>query len=181
MKIYTGVGSRSAPEHILKTMRELGECLARKGWVLRSGAAEGSDTAFEEGCDAGSGSKKIYIPWNGFNDRWSDGASVLTLEQGDRDKALDIIKEVHPAFDKLSLGAKKLHARNAYQVLGIYLDTPSKFLICYAQVDAQGVPKGGTRTSWVLAQMFDIPCFNLGNDRDYERVTKLLEGSNEDL
>lgn len=117
-----------------------------------------------------------YIPWNGFNDRLSDGVSVLTLEQGDRDKALDIIKEVHPAFDKLSLGAKKLHARNAYQVLGIYLDTPSKFLICYAQVDAQGVPKGGTRTAWVLAQMLDIPCFNLGNDRDYERVTKLLEG-----
>lgn len=175
MKTYTGVGSRAAPEHILKTMCALGARLARKGWVVRSGAAAGSDSAFESGCDAAKGSKEIYIPWNSFNGRWSDGNSVLTLEQGDHDTALDIIKEIHPAFSKLSTGAKKLHARNVYQVLGIHLDNPSKFLICYAPVDAQGVPKGGTRTAWVLAQMHNVPCFNLGNDRDYERVTKLLE------
>ena len=27
----------------------------------------------------------------------------------------------------------------------------------------------------MLAQMFDIPCYNLANDRDYERVVKFLE------
>lgn len=175
MKIYTGVGSRSTPSEMLDIIQNVASILGKQGWVLRSGGADGADSAFEAGCDAVQGSKKIYIPWDGFNGRQQDGQSVLTLDQGDRAGAIDLVKDVHPAYSALSRGALALHARNAYQVLGLYLDTPSKFLLCYAPVDKYGVPKGGTRTSWVLAQMFDIPCFNLGNYRDYERVTKLLE------
>lgn len=175
MKIYTGVGSRSTPAEMLNIIQNVASVLGKQGWVLRSGGADGADSAFEAGCDAVQGSKKIYIPWDGFNGRRQDGRSVLTLEQGDRAGAMDLVKEVHPAYGMLSRGALALHARNAYEVLGLYLDTPSKFLLCYAPVDKYGVPKGGTRTSWVLAQKCGIPCFNLINDRDYERVVSLLE------
>lgn len=174
MKIYTGVGSRSTPAEMLNIIQNVASVLGKQGWVLRSGGADGADSAFEAGCDAVQGSKKIYIPWDGFNGMQQDGQSVLTLDQGDRSGATALVRDVHPAYGMLSRGALALHARNAYEVLGLYLDTPSKFLLCYAPVDKYGVPKGGTRTSWVLAQMYDIPCFNLGNDRDYKRVTKLL-------
>lgn len=175
MKIYTGVGSRSTPAEMLNIIQNVASVLGKQGWVLRSGGANGADSAFEAGCDAVQGSKKIYIPWDGFNGRQQDGQSTLTLDQGDRDGAMALVKEVHPAYSMLSRGALALHARNTYQVLGLYLDTPSKFLLCYAPVDKYGVPKGGTRTSWVLAQKCGIPCFNLINDRDYERVVSLLE------
>lgn len=44
--IYTGIGSRNAPEHILELCTYLGEFLAKTEWILRSGGAEGCDTAF---------------------------------------------------------------------------------------------------------------------------------------
>ena len=175
VKLYTGVGARSTPAEMLDIIQNVASILGKQGWVLRSGGADGADSAFEAGCDAVQGSKKIYIPWDGFNGRHQDGQSILTLDQGDRAGAIDLVKDVHPAYGKLSRGALALHARNTYQVRGLYLDTPSRFLLCYAPVDKYGVPKGGTRTSWVLAQKCGIPCFNLVNDRDYERVVKILE------
>ena len=174
-KYYSGVGARATPNNILDIINRLSFVLAQKGYVLRSGGAEGADKAFEAGCDAAQGNKKIYIPWSGFNGYVPDGASVLTLDQGNRDRAVGIIKDVHPAFNRLSRGALALHARNVYQVLGIYLDSPSQFLVCYAPTDRDGIPTGGTRTAWVVARMFDIPCFNLSNDRDYERITKFIK------
>lgn len=178
MKIYTGVGSRSTPIEMLDIIQNAASVLGKQGWVLRSGGAEGADKAFEAGCDAAQGSKKIYIPWRGFNNYVPNGVSIMTLDQGNRDGAIDIIKDVHPAFNRLSRGALALHARNAYQVLGLYLDSPSQFLLCYAPTDRGGVPTGGTRTAWVVARMFNIPCFNLSNDRDYERITKFLGENN---
>ena len=175
MKIYTGAGARNTPDRILDIMEHVGYVLAQRGYVLRSGGAEGADKAFEAGCDAAHGSKKIYIPWSGFNNYTPNGVSIMTLDQGNRDGAIDIIKDAHPAFNRLSRGALALHARNAYQVQGLYLDSPSQFLLCYAPTDRDGVPTGGTRTAWVVARMFDIPCFNLSNDRDYERITKFIK------
>jgi len=49
MKFYTGVGSRKTPLSILKVMRKLGYKLAIDGWMLRSGGADGADSAFEKG------------------------------------------------------------------------------------------------------------------------------------
>lgn len=175
MKIYTGVGARSTPPEMLDIIRNVASVLGKRGWVLRSGGAEGADKAFEAGCDAAHGSKKIYIPWSGFNNYIPDGVSIMTLDQGSRDGAIDIIKDVHPAFNRLSRGALALHARNALQVLGLYLDSPSQFLICYAPTDRDGVPTGGTRTSWVLAQKCGIPCFNLYLEKDKERIEKWVQ------
>ena len=175
MKIYTGVGARSTPNEMLDIIQNVASVLGKQGWVLRSGGADGADYAFETGCDAVQGSKKIYIPWDGFNGRHQDGQSVLTLDQGDRAGATAIVKDVHPAYGMLSRGALALHARNTYQVLGLHLDTPSHFLLCYAPVDKYGVPKGGTRTSWVLAQECGIPCFNLYLEKDKERIEKWLQ------
>ncbi len=50
MKIfYTGVGNRDTPHEYLEKMTVLASLLEKEGCILRSGGAEGADTAFENG------------------------------------------------------------------------------------------------------------------------------------
>ena len=48
MKIfYTGVGNRDTPHEYLEKMTVLASLLEKEGCILRSGGAEGADTAFQ--------------------------------------------------------------------------------------------------------------------------------------
>lgn len=174
---YTGVGSRETPEDILQVMAKVAEYLARRGAVLRSGAADGADSAFERGCDKVNPSlKQIYLPWNGFNGRKANETGVIIkIDPAVQMEAAKIARETHPAWDSaLSQGAKKLHTRNVYQVLGPTINEPSNFLIGYAKFDAKGQAKGGTRTAIKLAEKFNVRVYNLFKEEDLERITKLL-------
>ena len=66
-KFYTGVGSRQAEGAFTDIMEEIGYQLALRGYTLRSGAAVGSDKAFERGCDRCGGQSvvSLYISANG--------------------------------------------------------------------------------------------------------------------
>lgn len=66
---YTGVGSRETPRDVQAVMYKFAQKMALHGAVLRSGGADGADTAFELGCDKQQGKKEIYLPWQGFNGR----------------------------------------------------------------------------------------------------------------
>lgn len=148
---YTGVGSRETPNDVMKVMYKFAQKMALHGAVLRSGGADGADTAFEWGCDKMQGKKEIYLPWQGFNGRSSQFIKP-------NEEAMHLASEIHPAWDRLSSGARKLHARNMHQVLGMNLETPSAFLVCWT---AGGKPIGGTRSAIVLAHQVGIPVFNL--------------------
>ena len=56
---YAGVGSRSTPAKVLQWMEWIGRGMAEAGMVLRSGAADGADSAFERGCDSVGGDKRM--------------------------------------------------------------------------------------------------------------------------
>lgn len=160
-KHYTGIGSRRTPAHILQDMTKLGSYFSEQNWVLRSGGADGADRAFEQGVRLGK-SAEIYTPWEGFA-KYSDhiiiGSKLSTYNQAE-----DIAKDIHPAWDKCSRGAKALHTRNIFQVLGSDLNTPSKFVIFWAEETHNGNVKGGTRTAVELARQYDIPCINMYKD-----------------
>lgn len=178
MKHYTGVGSRSTPPNIQELMTDLAFKLSQNSWVLRSGGAEGADVAFEQGAlnSFADYLPEIYLPWITFNnhDAMSEGI-IIPNKFHNWDEAQAIACEIHPAWNNLSPAAKTLHTRNVYQVLGKDLSSPSKFLLCWAEVDRNNVPKGGTRTSWVLAQERGIPCFNLFLEKDKERIEFYLD------
>jgi len=61
--------------------------------------------------------------------------------------------------------------------LGTNLNSPSNFLICWAEVDKQGKPKGGTRTAWMLGEQYigADKCFNLYFDEHRKRVEDWLK------
>lgn len=156
-KPYAGIGSRETPRPILEAMRSLAFKLGEEGWTLRSGHAPGADQAFESGLTSNH-KREIYLPWKGF-----EGSTSQYYHQCEM--AFDIAKCTHPAWDKLSQGAKKLHARNVYQVYGMTLHTPSRFIVCYTE---HGWLKGGTATAIRLAsnglnyEDYPIPVFNFG-------------------
>jgi predicted Rossmann fold nucleotide-binding protein DprA/Smf involved in DNA uptake len=67
MKIYyAGIGSRETPDSVLENMKILATYLAKKGLVLRSGAASGAGSAFEEGCDKAKGKKRNILTLEKF-------------------------------------------------------------------------------------------------------------------
>jgi len=64
----------------------------------------------------------------------------------------------HPAWDRLSQGAKKLHARNVHQVAGRELDQASDMIICWTP---GGRGEGGTGQVIRIANYLEIPVFDL--------------------
>ena len=165
MIYYAGIGSRQTPREIIELFKRVARYLAGEGLVLRSGSAEGADTAFEIGCDSAGGKKEIYLPWKGFGDSTS---KLFTQSK----EAIEIAKKYHPQWSILSQGAKKLQSRNVMQVLGQDLKTPSRFIICWTK-DGEG--RGGTGQALRIAKDYDIPIFDCGNFNDINECRRELK------
>ena len=152
MKYYAGIGSRETPDEALQLIRGLAASLAGLGWTLRSGAAGGADKTFEEGCDSVNGDKQIFLPWKNFNNHPSP-LYFITHE------TMRVAQNHHPSWHYLSQGARRLHARNVYQVLGYDLQSRSSFVLCWTP---KGAKVGGTSQAIRIADAYQVPVFNLG-------------------
>lgn len=165
---YAGIGSRTTPNDILVQMYNIAVLLAKKGYILRSGGADGADSAFEKGCDSVNGKKEIYLPWKGFNNNKSE---LYKPTQ----EAFETARANHPRWFYLKDGAQKLHARNSHQILGLDLKSPVKFVICWTQ------ESGGTEQALRLARNNEIQIINLYHVSDYSVVIEKLIGENKCL
>lgn len=155
---YAGIGSRETPDRILAGMTAIAMRMADRGLILRSGGADGADTAFAQGAPADN--CEIYLPWRGFNNNWSP---LYTIPK----PAFDLAKKYHPAGGKLHGPVLKLMARNCQQVLGMNLDNPVKFVLCWTKDGADGTTvktsskTGGTGQAIRIAAANGIPVVNL--------------------
>lgn len=143
---YTGVGSRKTPDDILALMERIAMHAAHKGVTLRSGGALGADSAFETGCSMGA--KEIYLAHHATP------------------KAMSIAAQFHPVWHKLPAYVQKLHGRNAFQVLGMDLKTPSQALVCWTpdgciSHTTRSIKTGGTGTAISIAEAYKVPVYNL--------------------
>lgn len=187
MKHYTGVGSRETPADIVELMHRLGEKLADEQWTLRTGGAVGADQAFELGwvrhvqkVPIYYTKAEIYLPWDGYEQHSRDMMFGCNILPDMDDKGLHIVAEgiaaqMHPNWAACKRGARALHARNVFQVLGRDLKTPSKMLVAWTKLTKAGEPMGGTATAIRLAEKHNIPCFNLNKPVDLARILKYLE------
>jgi len=172
--IYTGIGNRRfVPGQVIRSMIWLAEVMSDRGYTLRSGAAYGSDAAFEEGCDNVKGQKEIYLPWKGFNDHQSE------LYEPPK-RAFDLAKEHHPYWNRLSQTEKCFHARNTQQVLGELVYEPSDFVLCWTpdgceSDETRTKETGGTGQAISVASTRGIPVFNLKNDDAMDRLVEFLK------
>ena len=169
--IVAAIGSRDAPVDARRLMNATGQVLGLNGFTLRSGAAEGSDQAFEAGFDAVEAEKEIFIPWDGFNDRSAapDGTSAQIS-----DRAYEIAEQFHPNWDNLSEPVRKLQARNTHQVLGADCESPVDVVVCWT---VEGRGRGGTGQALRIAKAHNIPIIDLGAQgapsRDEDVLTQI--------
>lgn len=171
---YAGIGSRKTPPEVLEAFKYLGAELAKRGFILRSGGADGADSAFEKGCDKVAGEKEVYLPWKGFN-KSSSPLYIITNE------AEKCAAYYHPRYYQLSSPAQKLIARDGYQVLGADLQTPSSFVICYTE---NGSGSGGTGQALRIAKHYDIKVCDFGRfpkERAFEYAEKVLNVIDKEL
>ena len=148
-------------------MWSMGRFMASWGHTLRSGGAEGADEAFEVGCQTNQGKMEIYLPYRGFRKNKSNF-------YGTNKEARNLAKKYHPNWGVLGATGRDFMGRNAYQILGAGLDTPSDFILCWTP---DGKVTGGTGQALRMAVDYSIPVFNLGSmtlDEANEGITKLL-------
>lgn len=155
-KYYAGIGSRTTPVELKPMFEYIARFLMSEGYTLRSGGAEGADTFFESVVPKDK--KDIYLPWYCFNKNYSPLCIVS-------DEAIEFSLKFHPNPAALSLAAQKLMGRNAYQVLGLDLQTKADFIVCWKDAP------GGTDQALRIAEAYGIKTFNLCGKKiaDFEK------------
>ena len=129
--------------------------LARTGWNLASGGADGADTAFAGGAPAGQ--RTLYLPWRGYNGH--GGPDCRTLTPDELDGCMAVAARLHPAWHRCSPAARKLHARNSAILLTDTLDRPVDAVVAWSP---GGAITGGTGMGLRIAAEHGIPVLNLG-------------------
>ena len=163
---YAGIGSRRVPSDIVLKMEKFAMEFAALDFTLRSGGADGSDAAFERGCDRLNGKKEIYLPWKGFNNSDSELYDCYGKMHTTSAKLV-----YGPRWNEISDAVKKLMTRNTAQVMGLDdLDVAySEFVVCWTPDGCETAAKrnrntGGTGQAIALADELGIPVFNMAND-----------------
>ena len=131
-------------------MTKIAEFLEKEGFILRSGAAEGADSAFEEGVNDEK-NKEIFLPWEKFNKNGSILFSPPTW-------SYLLASFYHPNWENLKIQVKRLMARNMCQILGFNGNEKVEFVICFT---LDGKDSGGTGQALRVARNLKIPILNL--------------------
>jgi hypothetical protein len=163
---WAGIGPRQTPHEVCVVMASVGGQLDKQGWMLRSGHAQGADQAWA--CCVRPQMREIWLPWNRFNNGGGEGFHVSP-----QTSALATVAQIaHPAWDRLSDGARKLMMRNVSIILGPDLDDHVKFVAYWSD---QRVPQGGTGNAVRLASVYGIPSFNIAFDDDQQALSTFVD------
>ena len=154
---YAGIGARATPRAVLADMAKMAGWLARTGWHLASGGADGADSAFAAGAPVEQ--RTVWLPWRGYNGHRGPGCRVLSAAE--LEACMAIAAPLHPAWERCSPAVRKLHARNvAILLMGERLDRPVDAVVCWSE---RGEAVGGTGMGIRIAEARGIPVLNLGS------------------
>jgi hypothetical protein len=166
---YAGIGSRQTPSDVLLMMRAAAARLAERGFILRTGGAEGADRAFFDGAQSVGGRIELYLPWPTF---WTPPSFAgVEFQTYPSHGAYELAERYHSNWKNLRRSIRSLHARNAHQVLGHELDEPAKFILCWTP---EGSGVGGTGQALRMAPDYGIPVIDLGRPEARERLGRWL-------
>ena len=185
---YAGIGSRETPQEVLNKMTEVSKYLESIGYTLRSGRAQGADTAFEKGVLY---KKEIF---GGFDATGPVEKAVaheihpnlLGAMEGAKNKKIKTKlaegatqKEAEKAGERSSWSVENLMARNTNQIFGKNLDTPVDFVLAYDPSGWVGKgerpQKGGTLQAIDMASRKGIPVINMANPTWRAELKKAID------
>jgi hypothetical protein len=172
-RFYAGIGARATPPEIQEIMTRLASKLENEDWILRSGGAAGADSAFERGVRNPQAHSEIYLPSRYFNQRTAGTQPQFLNYQSlpGAQQAHQTLHQYHPAPQRLSPFAQHLMARNAMQVLGPDLKSPSSMVVAWTP---GGAVTGGTGQALRMAETYQIPVRNLGNPETMQSILNYL-------
>lgn len=168
---FTGVGSRKVPLEVGCLMTSIAYKMAIMGYGLRSGGAKGSDQAFELGVNKAIAAGLV-----------STAAKQIFYANDATPWAMNVAKAYHPAWNKMGEYAQKLHGRNAFQVLGRDLKSPSMGVICWTPDGcmthaARAYKTGGTGTAISIADNYQVPISNLAVQTEFVKWRDWANGT----
>ena len=158
---YAGIGATTAPAEARALMTAVATELAGQDFLLRSGAAQGSEEAFEAGAVAAQGQRRVYLPAEGLTTGPRRGAQpdaadgTFPIPEG----AYAFAAARHENWERLAENTRRQYARNAVEILGDDLATPADFVICWTR---DGNDTGVTAQALEIAREHNIPVINLG-------------------
>jgi hypothetical protein len=169
-KYYAGIGSRETPSDVMAFMTISAWFLSTQDYILRSGGADGADSA----CELGSYDhlKEIFLPYKNFN----KNKSPLYLEAFEPElveNAYEMAKKYRPGLEGAGKPTHKFMTRNMMQINGLYLVDPVDFVLCWTQ---NGKDIGGTGAAIRCAKDQGIEVFNIYNPKEKEAFLDLLRG-----
>ena len=172
-KVFTGIGARKTPIDILAKMVKIAGELNSMGFYLRSGGADGADMAFE-----GAYSENFCISYRPWHILHKNTQRKYTREQMDAGQGL--ASRFHGNWSACSSFVRRLHGRSSFQVLGVNLDSPVDFVICWTPDGCEShltrsIKTGGTGTAIAIASTNGIPVFNLKNADAIDRLHQFLK------
>ena len=163
MNYYAGIGSRKTPGPILKVMKEIAIYLAECGYGLRSGAAKGADTAFEQGCDLVKGHKSIFKSGDAADWAYEEVKLYFPVDRNPKH------------FDRWKPYIKGLLARNMMQIFGPDAASPVDFVVCWTpSTNYLKSDCGGTGYAIRAALANDIEVYNLVREEDMKKLGAVL-------
>lgn len=139
MKTYAGIGNRLISFDTFCALRTMAQQLAKLGWALRTGGADGSDKAFEQGAAIAGGDYVVYRP--------KDATEEARL----------VAARFHPYWFALKPYTQNLMARNAQIILGLDLQQPVDTVFVYTVNEEEG----GSAFAMRVARAYKIPVLNL--------------------
>lgn len=112
------IGSRALDQFCLGTCEKLGAWIVQCGHILDTGNAPGADQAFARGANqVRPDLVHLHLPWYNFERHAIHDDNVVHLLDDlteDRLKYYELVaQQHHPAWTRLSQGARKLMSRNS--------------------------------------------------------------------
>ena len=160
------IGTREIVSDERRMLEEIGAWLVSMGYIISTGNALGSDQAFARGGNSvNPAAVELWLPWESYERAARVPGNVV--HKSPQLWMHELSQLEHPAWDRLSQGARRLHARNAGIVKG-----------CTLVVALPGLSRpGGTGQGMRLAKRLGIPVRNLRDADDLKAVLDKVRGS----
>lgn len=170
LKSVAIIGSRRINEKQFNYITKVAEAFARRGWVIRTGCADGTDYASMVGCrNIDPTLLTLYLPWKTYNSQYQT-VNEHHIVYNERDQQFihwtDSITKYHPAPERLSRGAKSLMARN----YGIVSGADLVVALPMSLTDV-----GGTGQGMRIANDLNIPFFTVCEKDERIRLKEYIE------
>lgn len=169
MKSVAIIGSRRINEQQFNYLVKVAEAFARRGWIVKTGCADGADYASMIGCrNVDPTLLTLYLPWKSYNSQYQT-VNEHKLVYDERDQTFihwkDSISKYHPAPERLSRGAKSLMARNYGIVSGADL------VVAFPM---SAIDTGGTGQGMRIADDLNIPLYVVCDPKERQRLKEFI-------